>query len=115
MKQYIAFFRIRFINFLQYKTAAWAAVGTQFIWGTLELIVFSVFYDEGIGIFPMDFQALVDYIWLKQAFLSFFALWVLDSDILESIRDGSVAYELCRPINLYEMWFSKCSASRLSK
>lgn len=115
MRQYIAFFRIRFINFLQYKTAAWAAVGTQFIWGFMELIVFSIFYDEGLGEFPMVFQSLVNYIWIKQAFLSFFALWVLDYDILESIRNGNVAYELCRPIQLYEMWFSKCSASRLSK
>lgn len=115
MKQYFAFFKIRFINFLQYKTAAWAAVGTQFIWGFMELTVFSIFYDEGLGEFPMAFQSLVNYIWIKQAFLSFFALWALDNDILDSISNGDVAYELCRPIQLYEMWFSKCSASRLSK
>lgn len=115
MRQINAYFRIRFVNFLQYKTAAWAAVGTQFIWGFLEITVFSIFYDEGLGNFPMEFQALVNYIWIKQAFLSFFALWSLDQDILESIQNGNVAYELCRPIYLYEMWFAKCSASRLSK
>ena len=33
---------------------------------------------------------------------------------MDAIQNGGVAYELCRPIDLYDMWFSRTMANRLS-
>ena len=37
MKAYLSFFRIRFLAGLQYRTAAWAGIATQFAWGGMNL------------------------------------------------------------------------------
>ena len=42
-------------------------------------------------------------------------MWFKDKDIINMIKTGNIAYELCRPQNLYLMWFSKMYAERLSK
>lgn len=61
----------------------------------------------------MEFAALVSYIWLKEAFLAMFNTWIAtDGDIFSVIMNGDVAYELCRPISLYRMWFAKSVGGR---
>ena len=97
MKKYLSFFRLRFIMGLQYRAAAWAGVATQFVWGGLLIAMFRGFYVTEPENFPMTFQATVNYIWFQQAFLALFAAWMLESEIFESIRDGNIVYELCRP------------------
>lgn len=114
-RKYISFFRIRFINGLQYRTAAYAGIATQFAWGTMRILMFRAFYQADPGAFPMDFQALSCYVWLEQAFLALFAPWSFDNDIFAMIRDGSIAYELTRPVDLYGMWFTKNLALRVSR
>ena len=115
MKKYISFFRIRFIAGLQYRAAAWAGIATQFAWGGMNILMFRAFYEEGSNIFPMPFDSLSIYIWLQQAFLALFMAWFFDTEIFDSIVSGNIAYELCRPINIYNMWFTKNTAVRLSK
>lgn len=63
----------------------------------------------------MTFPALVSYIWLQQAFLALFMTWFWESELFDSITTGNVAYELCRPVRLYHMWFVRGLAVRLSK
>ncbi len=115
MKKYLSFFRIRFANGLQYRAAAYAGVITQFAWGFMELLMFSAFYKANSVAFPMEFSHLASYIWLQQAFLALFMTWFLDGEIFSSITSGNIAYELARPMDLYNMWFVKNMASRLSK
>lgn len=115
MKKYLSFFRIRFINGLQYRAAAAAGVATQFTWGFMEILLFRAFYESGSRDFPMTFPALVSYIWLQQAFLALFMTWFWESELFDSITTGNVAYELCRPVRLYHMWFVRGLAVRLSK
>ncbi len=114
MKKYLSYFRIRFINSLQYRTAAYAGIATQFVWGFMEILMFSAFYKENPASFPMDFSALSSYIWLQQALLAAFMLWFWDKDIFNMISDGTLAYELTRPADVYWMWFTKNAASRIS-
>ena len=64
MKQYLSFFRIRFLAGLQYRAAAWAGIATQYAWGGMTILMFRAFYQNGTNSFPMDFQALASYIWL---------------------------------------------------
>jgi len=115
MRKYISFFRIRFIAGLQYRAAAWAGIATQFAWGGMNILMFRAFYEEGSNAFPMPFDSLSTYIWLQQAFLALFMAWFFDTEIFDSIVSGNIAYELCRPINIYNMWFTKNTAVRLSK
>lgn len=115
MKKYMSFFRIRFTAGLQYRAAAWAGVATQFAWGGMLILMYRAFYESSANSFPMTFQALSSYVWLQQALLAMFMLWFYDNDIFDSITSGGVAYELCRPCDLYNMWFVKNMAIRLSK
>ena len=115
MKKYLSFFRIRFIAGLQYRAAAWAGVATQFAWGGLTILLFRAFYQSGENSFPMEFSDLSTYIWLQQSLLAMYMLWFFDNEIFETITSGSIAYELCRPCDLYTMWFVKNMAIRLSK
>lgn len=115
MKKYLSFSRLRFICGLQYRTAALAGIATQFVWGFMEILVFRAFYEASPESFPMSIEATYSYIWMQQAFLALFAAWMLENEIFDSIITGNIAYELCRPINIYNMWFSRSVANRLSR
>lgn len=115
MRKYLAFFRLRFSMGLQYRAAAVAGIVTQFFWGAMELLAFRAFYQADPGAFPMSFQATASYVWMQQAFLALFAAWMFENEIFQCIRDGSVAYELCRPVDLYAMWFARSAANRVSR
>lgn len=115
MKKYLSFFRLRFTMGLQYRSAAIAGIITQFIWGMMEVLMFRAFYEGNPGAFPMSLQATCTYVWMQQAFLAFFMGWFMESEIFDSIKDGNIVYELCRPIRLYDMWFCRSMAVRTSK
>lgn len=115
MKKYISFFRLRLVVGLQYRAAAAAGIVTQFFWGFMEIMMFQAFYEADPSAFPMTREALAAYVWLQQAFLAFFAAWSFDNDIFGAILSGDIAYELCRPIHIYNMWFAKNAASRVSR
>jgi len=115
MKKYLSFFRMRFLMGLQYRAAAAAGVITQFTWGFMELLVFRAFYQADASAFPMSFEAVVSYIWLQQAFLALFMAWMMEPEIFSSIMDGNIAYEMCRPVHIYSMWFARSVANRVSK
>lgn len=100
---------------LQYRTAAIAGLTTQFVWGFLEVMMYRAFYEADAEAFPMTFSATSSYIWLQQAFLAFFMAWLMENEIFDSIVNGNIAYELCRPIRIYNMWFSRSVANRLSR
>lgn len=113
MRAYFTFFKIRFINGLQYRAAAYAGIATQFAWGFMTILMFDAFYKSSPENFPMTFEKLTTYIWLQQAFLALFMAWFFDNEIFDSISSGNVAYELCRPTGLYEMWFVRSLSSRV--
>lgn len=115
MKKYTSLFRIRFLHGLQYRSAAFAGIVTQFAWGFMEICLFKAFYEAEPNAFPIPFTALCSYVWLQQAFLALYMAWFWEHDIFESIKNGNVSYELCRPIGLYEMWFTRSMATRVSK
>lgn len=115
MKKYLSFFRLRFSMGLQYRAAALAGIVTQFFWGFMEIMIFEDFYKADPSAFPMSFSATASYIWLQQAFLAFFAAWMMENEIFDSIVNGNIAYELCRPIDIYNMWFSRSIANRMSR
>ena len=114
-KKYISFFRLRFAMGLQYRTAAFAGIATQFVWGFMEINVFYAFRGADPAAFPMGFHQLASYIWMQQAFLALFMTWFMENEIFDSIVDGNICYELCRPIDIYDMWFARSVANRTSR
>lgn len=115
MKKYLYFFKMRLIAGLQYRTAALAGLSTQFVWGTMEVLLYRALWNAHPERFPMGVEALSSYIWLQQAFLTLFAIWNWEPEIVESVRTGAVAYELTRPTDLYGMWMARSLALRLSR
>lgn len=115
MKKYLSFFRLRFTMGLQYRAAAFGGIATQFAWGFMEIMIFAAFYRADADAFPISFSATVSYLWLQQAFLALFATWMMETEIFDSIVNGNIAYELCRPIDIYSMWFFRSIATRLSR
>lgn len=115
MKKYLSFFRMRLITGLQYRTAALAGMVTQFFWGFMEIMVFHAFYRADPSAYPMTMEATAAYVWLQQAFLAFFGAWMFEGEVFAAISDGNLAYELCRPIRIYDVWFARSVANRLSK
>lgn len=113
-RKYISFFRLHFNTGLQYRAAAFGGIVTQFLWGLMECLAFRAFYEADPAAFPMEFSATVTYIWLREAFFALFTTWHADNDIFNSIINGDIAYELCRPVSVYDMWFSRTCAKRLA-
>ena len=114
MRKYIAFFRMRFAMGLQYRAAALGGLICQFFWGAMAILAFKAFYDTDPAAFPMSLPAMSSYIWLQQALLHLLSLMSLDPELLDLIQSGNVAYELCRPVGVYPMWFARGLASRAS-
>jgi ABC-2 type transport system permease protein len=42
-------------------------------------------------------------------------MWTFENDIFDSISSGGIAYELCRPADLYGIWLSRSASMRLSR
>lgn len=115
MKSYISYFKLKFKTGLQYRAAALAGISTQIFFGIVYICVYVAFYESDSSNLPMNLQELVSYLWLNQCFFALVYMWYKDKDILNLIKSGNIAYELCRPQNLYLMWTSKLLGERLSK
>lgn len=114
MREYYSLFKMRLLKGLQYRVAAFAGVLTQFFWGFMYIMIFEAFYKSTNNPQPISFRELIQVIWLKQAFLVFIMLWFRDNELLNHITNGTIAYELLRPIDLYRLWYAKLIAQRLS-
>ncbi|WP_243122824.1 ABC transporter permease [Haloimpatiens lingqiaonensis] len=114
IKAYYSLFKMRLLKGLQYRVAALAGISTQFFWGFMYIMIFEAFYKSTPTIQPISFRELIQVIWLQQSFLVFIMLWYRDNELLDLITSGNIAYELCRPINLYKFWYSKLIAQRIS-
>ena len=114
MNAYLSLMKTRYLINLQYRAAAVSGCLTQVAWGLIHVLVFWAFYQTGADA-PMSMQAVVSYTWLRQAFLALFMTWYYDREIMESIQSGSIAIDLCRPIDLYPFWFVKTLAVRFAR
>lgn len=114
MRKYLAFFITRFNMGLQYRVAALAGLACQFFWGAMAILAFKAFYDTDPASFPMALPAMSSYIWLQQALLTLLTMGGIDNEFFNVIENGNVAYELCRPVDVYAMWYSRSAATRVS-
>jgi ABC-2 type transport system permease protein len=108
---YRAILSARFRVLLQYRAAALAGLWTQIFFGFVLLMVYEAFYQSTTASQPMTFADIVSYVWLGQALLAMLP-WNTDPDIRAMVRSGAVAYELCRPVDLYTLWYARALAWR---
>jgi ABC-2 type transport system permease protein len=108
---YLAVLDARFRALLQYRAAAAAGFGTQLFWGLIRVMIYDAFYRSSTAPQPMSYQEVVTYIWLGQAMLGII-LWGVDTDVRAMMTNGTVAYELLRPLDLYGLWYFRDVAHR---
>ena len=114
MRAYFTYFKLKFISSLQYRSAAWAGIATQFFFGFVYIMVYVAFYKSGGKNLPMALPQVITYLWLNQAFLALINQFSRDQELFKLIRDGGISYELARPKDLYFMWYFKIIGQRLA-
>lgn len=113
MKGYITYFKNELIVGLQYRVAALAGLSTQFFWGFLYALIYSAFYSYA-NIDSINLKELMCYVWLNQAFFYLVLFGLKDEEITDSIKNGTVAYQLTRPYDLYTWWYLRHLSKRYS-
>lgn len=113
MKAYSAVISARFRMLLQYRAAALAGVVTQVFWGLIKIMILWGFYRSTKSSQPINFAEVIGYIWLGQAFLGL-QPWSGDGEVASLIRSGSIAYELARPVDLYNLWYARALGMRMA-
>jgi ABC-2 type transport system permease protein len=112
LRPYRAVISARFRMLLQYRAAAIAGLWTQVFFGVVLIMVYEAFYrSSDPAAQPMALAQLVSYVWLGQALFAMLP-WNVDPEIRAMVRSGAVAYELCRPIDLYSLWYARAIAHR---
>lgn len=112
MQAYQSLFFARFALLLQYRAAALAGVATQLFWGVVKVMVLAAFFRQATADQPMQLREAIGYVWLGQAFIMAIVPWSGDREVQELIRSGAVGYDLLRPIDLYNFWFTRALAMR---
>jgi ABC-2 type transport system permease protein len=111
LRPYAAIVSARFRMLLQYRAAALAGLWTQVFFGLVLIMIYEGFYGSTAVTPPMTFAQIVSYVWLGQALLAMLP-WNADADVRTMVRSGAVAYELCRPVDLYNLWYARALAWR---
>jgi ABC-2 type transport system permease protein len=111
VKPYVAILRSRFLTLLQYRAAALAGIGTQLFFGFVRVMIYDGFYRSSSGPHPLTLDQVTTYIWLGQAML-LLAMLDVDKDVAAMIRTGNIAYEMTRPLDLYNLWFARAVSGR---
>ena len=111
MRAYYSYFKSELMVGLQYRTAALAGLSTQFFWGIILSFIYTAFYSHA-SLANFSINQLMCYVWLNQAFFSLVYPSLNDGQIMSQIKNGGVAYELCRPYDLYWWWYLKMLSKR---
>ncbi len=114
MKMYISLFRIRLINNIQYRAIALGAILSNIVWAFLGIVMYCEVYKSANTALPMDFSQTVSYMWMQRAIMLLLSVVGADGEIFSVISDGTIAYELVRPMSLYGKWYFQAAANRVA-
>ena len=109
MKAYLAVFRMRWRMELQYRGAVIGGVFCQVFFGLIFVGLYRALYAGKPQ--PLPLSSVTAYVWLQQAF--FRMLLSSDADLMDKIRTGGIAYDLCRPLHLYGYYFVRVAAQKI--
>ena len=109
MKSYLSVFRMRFRLETHYRGAALGGIVCQMFFGLILAALYRALYMGKPQTMPLS--RVVTYVWLQQAF--FRMLFSSDADLMDKIRTGGIAYDLCRPLHLYGFYYARIMAQKL--
>ena len=109
MKAYWSVFRLRRRLETQYRGAALGGIICQVFFGLILIALYRALYAGKPQSLP--FSHVATYVWLQQAF--FRMLLASDADLMDKIRTGGIAYDLCRPMSLYGFYYVRIMAQKL--
>ena len=110
MRSYLSAFRLRRKMELQYRGAMIGGIVCQVAFGLILIALYRALYASKPQALPLDH--VVTYVWLQQAF--FRMLLASDPDLLDKIRTGGIAYDLCRPLSLYGFYYARIMAQKIT-
>ena len=79
----------------------------------MEILAYAALFGMGQGSFSMTFTQTVSYVWMQQIVFVLFRVVVGDEEIFSALAQGTIAYELVRPVSLYGHWFFQSAANRI--
>ena len=109
MRAYLSVFRLRRRLETQYRGAVLGGVICQMFFGIILIAIYRALYAGKPQDYP--FRQIACYVWLQQAF--FRMLLASDPDLLDKIRTGGIAYDLCRPLSLYGFYYVRILAQKM--
>ena len=109
MKAYLSVFRMRLRMETHYRGAVMGGIVCQIFFGLILIAVYRALYAGKPQGFPLSH--ITTYVWLQQAF--FRMLLSSDADLMDKIRTGAIAYDLCRPVHLYGFYYARIMAQKL--
>ena len=109
MKAYLSVFRMRFRMETQYRGAVLGGLLCQVFFGLVYIALYRALYAGRPQARPLS--GITTYVWLQQAF--FRMLLASDADLMDKIRTGGIAYDLCRPVGLYGYYYARVMAQKL--
>ena len=108
MKAYLAVFRMRWRMETQYRGAVVGGVICQVLFGLILVALYRALYAGKPQALPLSH--VTTYVWLQQAF--FRMLLSSDSELMDKIRTGAIAYDLCRPLDQYGYYYVRIAAQK---
>ena len=109
MKAYLSVFRMRLRMETQYRGAVLGGVVCQIFFGLILIAVYRALYAGKPQSLPL--AHVTTYVWLQQAF--FRMLLSSDAELMDKVRTGGIAYDLCRPVHLYGFYYARILAQKL--
>lgn len=109
MKAYFSVFRMRLRLETHYRGAVLGGVVCQVFFGLILAALYRALYAGKPQSMPLSH--VTTYVWLQQAF--FRMLLSSDPELLDKIRTGGIAYDLCRPVSLYAFYYARIMAQKL--
>jgi len=107
VRPFTAAFTSRFLQMLQYRSAALAGFGTQCWWGGIKVMVLAAFYSgSAVSATPVPLAHAITYTWIAQGLLAMLP-WAGDPEVAQAVRTGAIAYDRIRPVDAYALWFAR--------
>ena len=101
---YLAFARKSFQKQMQYRVANLAGLTTNFFFLLVQVFVYIAFYKASTEPQPLSIDDIITYFVLCQASLMLMPLWG-GREIADTIKNGSVALQLTKPVDFQTYWF----------
>ena len=94
---------------LQYRGAMIGGILCQMFFGLILVALYRALYDSKPQ--TLSIESVATYVWLQQAF--FRMMLASDSELTDKIRSGDIAYDLCRPVDMYGFYYARIAAQKL--